>query len=164
MHVFALPAFTTSTVRIVAGALALLVALHGSAAAALSARGPLHTHAVARASSIVVLDDVRRGQAHAESAIDPAVLRHGHTHGATALRHHHALGDGSVVLADGEAALHAGDGDDAGCGATLAALVALLPSVVVWPPNGARDTTASRLAWVPQTHQPEPFERPPRSA
>jgi hypothetical protein len=164
MHVFAPPAFTTSAVRIIAAALALLVALHGSVAAALSARGPLHTHAVARAATIVVLDDVRRGPTHAGSAIDPAVLRHGHSHGASAaLRHHHSLGDASVVLDDGEAALHASDGDDAGGGATLAALVALLPSVVVWLPHGARDTAASRLAWVPRLHQPEPFERPPRS-
>lgn len=156
------PGFTTRPLRLVAGTLALLVALQGMAAVVLAARGPLHTHRPAR--TLVVLDDLRRGPAHVESALASAVLRHGHSHGGdTALRHLHAVGDASVTLAVGEAALHGGDVDDAGFGATLAALVALVPSVVAWLPHGARDVAASRLAWVPQTHLPEPFERPPRS-
>ncbi len=91
------------------------------------------------------------------------MLRHGHAHGANAaLRHQHAPGDTTVVLADGEAALHAGDGDDAGYAASLGGLIGIVPSLVAWLPLGARDVAASRLAWVPQTHHPEPFERPPR--
>ena len=90
------------------------------------------------------------------------MLRHGHSHGgSTAQRHPHAIGDASVALADGEASLHTGD--DAGYGTALGALIALVPSLVAWLPHGARDVAASRLAWVPQTHHPEPFERPPRS-
>ncbi len=164
VHRFAFLRFTTRTLRRVAGALALLVAMQGVVAVALSARGPLHTHAHAVDRAIVVLDDVRRAPAHSESATTAAGLRHGHSHGAnTALRHHHAIGDASVALADGEAALHTGDVDDAGYGTALGALIALVPSLVAWLPHGARDVAASRLAWVPQTHHPEPFERPPRS-
>ena len=158
-------ALTRRTLRRIAGALALLVALQGMAAVALSARGSLHTHAVAAASAIVVLEDVRRGSAHVASAVEAAVLRHGHDHGANAaLRHQHIPGDTSVRLADGEAALHAGDVDDAGYGTSIGVLIGLVPSVVAGLSHGARDVAASRLAWVPQTHHPEPLERPPRSA
>lgn len=155
---------TTRAFRLIALGLALLVALQGIATVALSARGSLHTHAAATAPTILALEDVRRGPTRGTSAIDGAALRHGHAHGAdAALRHRHADGDTSVVLADGEAALHAGDVDDGGFGASLGAFLALVPSVGAWLPRGARDVAASRLAWVPQTHHPEPLERPPRS-
>lgn len=157
--------FTTRTLRLIAFGLALLVALQGIAAVALSARGSLHSHAAAAAPTIVGLDDVRRGPRHGTSAIDAAVLRHGHAHGrSTSLRHPHAPGDDSVVLADGEAALHAGDVDDGSSGPSLGAFLAIVPRVVAWLARGAGDVAVSRLAWVPQTHHPELFERPPRSA
>ncbi len=144
--------------------MALLIAVHGVAGAALSARAPLHTHTDASKAAIVVLEDVRRGPAHSVTASEAALLRHGHSHDAgTALRHYHTLGDSSVTLADGEAALHADNVDDASYGAALGALIGLVPSVVAWLPHGMRDVAASRLAWVPQTHHPEPFERPPRA-
>ena len=155
---------TTRTLRLIAAGLALLVALQGMAAVAMSARGSLHTHAAAATPTILVLDDVRRGPTRGAPVIDAAVLRHGHAHGPSAsLRHLHAPGDASVVLADGEAALHAGDVDDGGSGASIGAFLALVPSVVAWLPRSDGDVAASRLAWVPQTHHPEPFERPPRS-
>ena len=157
-------AFTTRALRHIAGALALLVALQGMAAVALSARGSLHTHSAVAASAIVVLEDVRRGATRVQTAIEAAVLRHGHAHGANAaLPHQHAPGDASVVLADGEAALHAGHVDDAGNSSSLGGLIGIVPSVVARLRLGVRDVAASRLAWVPQTHHPEPFERPSRS-
>lgn len=149
--------------RLVAAALALLMTLQAIAAATLATLGPLHTHRAAPA--IVVLDDARRGPPHGPSAEAQAVRRHGHSHGgASTLRHHHAPGDTSVVLADGEAALHAGDLDDSGAGAALGALIGLVPSVVPWLPLGPPDVAATRRAWVPQTHLPEFPERPPRTA
>ncbi len=147
--------------RLVAVALALLMTLQAIAAAALATLGPLHTHRAAPA--FVVLDDARRGPPHGLSAETEAARRHGHSHaGASTLRHHHAPGDTSVVLADGEAALHAGDLDDSS--AALGALIGLVPSVVPWLPLGTRNVEATRRAWVPQTHLPEFPERPPRTA
>lgn len=118
--------------------------------------GPLHTH---RAPAvIVVLDDLRRGPAPTSSAAARAAERHGHEHG-TALRHHHGAGDASVDLAEG-AALQ-GDGDDGA--APLLALVAIVPGATGVAAPVVGDVAATRLAWVPRTHAPAPFERPPRS-
>ena len=136
--------------------LALVVVAHGAAAGVLSTLGRLHTHG--EPAAIVVLDDLRRGPAPTTSAAERAAERHGHAHGS-ALRHHHGAGDVSVDLADG-AALQ-GDGDDGA--ASLAAFVAIVPGAAgVAAPIGG-DVVADRLAWVPRTHAPAPFERPPRS-
>jgi hypothetical protein len=151
----------SGSIRAVAAALALLVTLHGLGASVLATLGPLHTHK--SAPSLVVLDDFRRGTWHAAVG-KRAAERHGHGHAAaTALRHHHAAGDASVNLAPGEAAQRL-DADDAGFGTGLAAIVALVPTALAWSPQAPRDVPAARLAWVPQTHHPEPFERPPRCA
>jgi hypothetical protein len=146
--------------RIVATALALFIALQGIGATFLATLGPLHTHKAS--ATFVVLDDFRRGPSHV-GASERAAERHGHSHGlGAAQRHPHATGDTSVNLAPGEA-VQALDADDAGFGATLAALVALVPAVPGWQPQAPRDVLAPGLAWVPQNHPPDPFERPPRS-
>ena len=151
-----------AAIRLVVVALALLIALQAIAVAVLATMGPSHTHR--DGPTVIVLDDVRRGPVHSETVKAPAALRHGHSHGdGSALRHHHATGDTSVMLADGEPPQGA-DVDDAGPGATLAALVALVPETGPWPSQEAADVRASRGGWVPQTHHPAPFERPPRSA
>ena len=144
---------SSAEARFVVLGLAFLIALQAVAAAALTTLGPLHTHRPG--STILVLD----------SAADGVARRHGHSHaGAAALRHHHAPGDTSVTLAGGEAALHAGDVDNAGGGAALGALIGLVPTVLAWLPQGARDVQATRRAWVPQIHHPDFPKRPPRSA
>lgn len=154
---------SSAEARFVVLGLAFLIALQAVAAAALTTLGPLHTHRPG--STILVLDDVRRGPSSGESAADGVARRHGHSHaGAAALRHHHAPGDTSVTLAGGEAALHAGDVDNAGGGAALGALIGLVPTVLAWLPQGARDVQATRRAWVPQIYHPDFPERPPRSA
>jgi hypothetical protein len=146
--------------RLVAGALALLIGLQGLGAAVVARLGPLHTHTAG--ATLVVLDDFRRGPSHV-SAGARAVERHGHAHGAaSALRHHHAVGDASVDLAPGEA-VHGIDADESGFGATLAALVALLPELPAWLPQAPGDVLAAGRAWVPQSQFPEPLQRPPRS-
>ncbi len=142
--------------------LALLMTLQAFAAAAFATLGPNHTHR--SAPTMLVLEDVRRGSTHGESAAVEAARRHGHSHDGTSLRHHHAPGDTTVSLADGEAALHAGDADDAGTGAALGALIGLVPGGVGWLPLDGRDVEAMRRAWVPQIHHPEFPERPPRAA
>jgi hypothetical protein len=152
--------FRSGPTRLVAGALALLIAVHGLGAVVLATLGPLHTHTPA--ATVVVLEDFRRGPSHASASEGP-VARHGHTHGARmALRHHHASDDVSVSLAAGEAGRSL-DADDAAFGAALAAFVGLVPSAAAWLPQASREVRAVRVAWVPQTHHPEPFERPPRS-
>ncbi len=141
----------------------LLMAIQALAAAAVATLGPMHTHR--NVPTMLVLEDVRRGPSHGEDAQAEAIRRHGHAHGgASASRHHHAPGDGTVTLADGEAALHAGDVDDAGSGAALGALIGLVPSVVAWLPHDASEVEAMPRAWVPQIHHPEFPERPPRIA
>ncbi|MDQ6639495.1 MAG: hypothetical protein M3Z15_07480, partial [Pseudomonadota bacterium] len=70
-------------------------------------------------------------------------------------------GDTSVDLAAGEAA-RVLDADDAGFGAALAAVVGLVTAAPPWWPQAPREVRATRCAWVPHTHHPEPFERPPR--
>ncbi len=146
--------------QLVAGALALLVALHGLGAVVLATLGPLHTHAAA--ATVVVLDDFRRVSMRVSTS-EQAVARHGHPHRAgTALRHHHAADDASVSLAGGDAGRSL-DADDAVFGTVLAGFVALLPSACAWQAQAPCDVRAVGLAWVPQTHHSEPFERPPRS-
>jgi hypothetical protein len=145
-------------IRLLALALALWVTLQGAGASVLATLGPLHTHKMPPA--FVVLDDFRRGSTHV-SASERASERHGHSHGA--LRHHHAAGDASMKLAAGEAAQGL-DGDDAGFATSLGAMIALVPAPLAWLPQTPRDVRAARHGWVPRTHLPEPFERPPRFA
>ena len=135
-------------------------ALHGIGAGVLATLGPLHTHAPDRVAA--VLDDGRRGPSHVPSTIERAALIYGHSHGdGSAARHHHPAGDPSVALAGDSLQ---GDSDDGGVGASLGAVLALVPAGIDWLPQAARDVQASRLAWVPRTRPPEPIEKPPRSA
>jgi hypothetical protein len=147
--------------RLIIGALALLIGLQGIGSSVFATLGPLHSHKAT--ATIVVLDDFRRGPSRV-AASERAVERHGHAHGtASTLRHHHAVGDASVNLAPGEA-VQGLDADEGGFGASLAALVALLPEAPGWLPQAPNDVLAARRAWVPQSHFPEPLQRPPRSA
>jgi hypothetical protein len=161
VHPLFFRASAAGPIRLVAGVLALLIALQGGAASLLATLGPLHAHKAP--AQLVVLDDIRRGSSPASPAIR-AAGRHGHVHGpGTAQRHHHAAGDTSVDLATGEAAQRL-DADDVGFSTTLAGVVGLIPAALAWLPQTGRDVWSARLAWVPQTHHPEPFERPPRLA
>ena len=150
----------TRRARWIAVALALLTTMQAFASSALATLGPLHTHR--GAPTVPLLEDVRRGPAHGIGATAAALERHGHAHaGLVAARHHHAPGDGSVALADGDGALHGGDVDDA-AGTALGALIGLVLSVVAWLPHGVGNVESARAAWVPHLHQPDLPERPPR--
>lgn len=142
--------------------LACLVPLQGLAASMFATIGPAHSHKVMAAT--IVLEDFRRAPAQLTAPPTHVATAFGHFHsGGSPLRHHHARGDGSVVLADSEALQSNGDGDDLSISPTLAMFVALLPSALVWLPTTADAVAASRTSWAPQTHHPALPERPPRA-
>ncbi|MEO8525652.1 MAG: hypothetical protein ABI460_13090 [Caldimonas sp.] len=141
--------------------LACLVPLHGLAAGMIAAIGPAHSH---KAMASIVLEDFRRAPAQITVLPTHVATAFGHFHAAgSSQRHHHARGDASVVLADGEALQSSGDGDDLGISPTLAMFVALLPSGIAWSPATLDAVAASHAPWVPETHHPALPERPPRA-
>jgi len=147
--------------RLLVLALAMVVMLHGFAAAYGATRGPAHVHRSAKGAQLVLLD-VRRSPAAAPAARghlagEPA---HGHAHVA---HHHHAPGDPSIVrLAKNPAdALSASD-DDATI-AALAALIALLPEPPIWQDPLVGHVATPAGSWAVLTHEGDPPDRPPRT-
>jgi len=156
-------AFSPTTRRLVACLLACLVPLQGLAAGMIAAVGPAHTHK--SMGTTLVLEDFRRAPASVSTLPTHVATSFGHFHNAdTPLRHHHARGDGSVVLADGAALQAAGDGDDAGISPSLAVFVALLPSAMASLTVAPDAAAAAHAPWTPQTHCPALPERPPRAS
>jgi hypothetical protein len=143
--------------------LAALLSLQGTAAAVAATLGPAHVHRSC-AGVRLVLDDLRRAV--------PTMARHehvatlvGHVHADTAShRHHHAAGDSSVVPLAGDAWNLLAQSDDATSGAALSALVAVLPEALDWhlPAMTHAAVTVAAPSW--RSHEPEPDERPPRTA
>lgn len=164
----AFPAFSPFGRRLVACLLAGLVSLQGLAAGMIAAVGPAHTHKpVATAHSTVatalVLEDFRRAPSQVWAPPVHVATAYGHFHATqAALRHHHARGDASVVLADGEAWQSNSDDEDLSISPTLALFVALLPSAMAPLLDAPAGTAASHAPWAPQTHHPALPERPPR--
>lgn len=149
------------TAQLVVWAMVALVPMQAVAAGMLTALGPAHTHRAMRA--IVVLDDVRRVSVHPVALPEHVATAFGHFHAGTPQRHQHAVGDPSVVVLD-DASQAAVNAADMSAGAALAAGVGLLPAGLAWlgPASGA--VHAACAAWSPQTHDPQPLERPPRAA
>ena len=140
--------------------LAAFVPLQGMAATALTTLGPAHVHAAVTGAPLE-LGDFRRAAARPAARPTHLDTVFGHFHGVgTPLRHPHARGDASVVLVPQQA----GDADEPSISPTLAVFVALLPSAALWSAPRSRGEAASRPLWAPRTHDPEPFERPPRVA
>jgi hypothetical protein len=155
-------AFSPFARRLVACLLACLVPLQGLAAGMIAAIGPAHSHKIV--ATAIVLEDFRRAPSQLAAPPTHVATAFGHFHaGETSQRHHHARGDASVVLADGEALPSSGDGDDLSISPTLAMFVALLPSGLAWLPATLDAVAASRAPWVPETHHPALPERPPRA-
>ncbi len=142
--------------------LACLVPLQGLAAGVIAAVGPAHTHQPMVTS--LVLEDFRRAPASVSTLPTHIATALGHFHGADApLRHHHARGEGSVVLADSAALQGAGDGGDVSISPSLAVFVALLPSAMASLPAAPDAAAAAHAPWAAQTHCPALPERPPRA-
>jgi hypothetical protein len=157
-----LSAFSPFARRLVACLLACLVPLQGLAATMIAAIGPAHSHKVM--ATAIVLEDFRRAPSQLVAPPTHVAIAFGHFHAAgSSQRHHHARGDASIVLADGEALQSNGDGDDLSISPTLAMFVALLSSALPWQPTALDAVAASRAPWVPETHHPALPERPPRS-
>lgn len=154
-----------TALRFVAALLAALIPLQGLAAAVLVAQGPLHVHR--STSSRVVFDDLRRSvpvRALLHGA--PAVSADGHVHGV-GQRHHHARGDASVERMERRldgAWAGAGADDELGSATPGAAFLAVLPGDAGPLVTTAGHAAASRAGWPLLTHDPRPFERPPRAA
>ncbi len=136
----------------------------------IAAVGPAHTHKLVATAqtpiaSALVLEDFRRAPAQAAAPPEHVAAAFGHFHATRApLRHHHARGDASVVLADGAALQTKGDGEELSTSPTLALFVALLPSAMVPLPAAPAEVAASHAPWSPQTHHPALPDRPPRAA
>ena len=163
MHRVSPFAFSPYTRRLVACLLACLVPLQGLAAGMIAAVGPAHTHKPM--ATTLVLEDFRRAPASVSTLPTHVATIFGHFHApATPLRHHHARGDASVILADGAALQSAGDSDDASIGPSLAVFVALLPSAITPLPAAPAAAMAAHAPWAPQTHCPALPERPPRAS
>ncbi len=141
-------------------ALVALLPLQAIAASMLAALGPLHTHRAK--TTIIVLEDVRRASTHTAALPMHVATAFGHFHSGAPQRHHHASGDASVQVVD-DGSQSAIDGEEMSA-ANLAATVALLPDLAVWLGRASGEVHAARAAWAPQTHEPEPLERPPRAA
>lgn len=142
----------------------MLIPLQGLAAVVTAAQGPLHTHRPARVH--LVLDDLRRSvPIGLSSSRTLDVSSPGHVHGIGA-RHHHARGDASVERSGraGMASTNPEPDDDVGALAASAAFLALLPGTTGPVDSAAGHVAASRNGWPPLTHDPRPFERPPRAA
>ncbi|MEP7058883.1 MAG: hypothetical protein ABI809_14040 [Caldimonas sp.] len=148
--------------RFVAWLLACLIPLQGIAAGVIGAAGPLHVHR-ATAASELVLTDFRRASAQSTApSIVHVASAFGHFHaGGKPLRHPHSRADRSVVAAPGEA--QAGAADESTLSPTLLVLVAPIPHVPVWAATTQREAFVARPSWRSLTHDPEPFERPPRA-
>jgi hypothetical protein len=162
VHRRSISAFSPLTRRLVACLLVCLVPLHGLAASMIAAIGPAHSHKIM--ATAIVLEDFRRAPTQLAAPPTHVATAFGHLHvGAGPQRHHHARGDASVVLADGEALQSNGDGDELSSSPTLAMFVALIPSALAWLPATPDAVAASRAPWAPQTHHPALPERPPRA-
>ena len=148
--------------------LAALVPLQGLAAGMIAAMGPAHTHKAVTARQTIVatalaLEDFRRAPTSVAAKPTHVATAFGHFHATQApLRHHHARGDDSVVLADGAALQSNGGGEELSISPTLALFVARLPSAMASLPAAPVAAAASHAPWAPQTHCPALPERPPR--
>jgi hypothetical protein len=146
--------------------LACLIPLQGMAAAVVTTIGTQHSHKVVVEEKLE-LSDFRRGVSNLapRAAQAHAALGLGHFHAADKpLRHFHPRSDTSVVRVDGGGFEGAADGDDLSISPAIGAFVAILPCAAAWPAPSSRSALASHDPWRPRTHEPTPFERPPRAA
>jgi hypothetical protein len=68
-----------------------------------------------------------------------------------------------VLLVDDGASQQADEANDATVASELAG-IAMLPSTLAWFPVADRKAPATSDVWPSLTHDPEPLEKPPRSA
>ena len=156
-------AFTRRCTRIlVLWLLATVLPLQGAAVGVFAAMGPAHIHLRADVAPRV-LEDFRRWrpapvpQAHVFTS-----LGHFHAIGAPQ-RHYHGFDDASVVRTGDDGPLSSPDADEA-TSASLASVLALLPTPMAWAPPTAPDARATRPRWQPQTGFIALLERPPKAA
>jgi hypothetical protein len=149
--------------HLVAWLLIALLPLQGMAACALATRGPLHTHRVEL--QLLVLEDVRRAPVAASASPVHIATAFGHFHAAgTPLRHYHRFDDTTVMAADDGGLGQAGNAGNSALDHGAGAIDGLLPTSPGWVSQAAAQTRAFHVAWAWLTFEPEPFERPPRSA
>jgi len=136
--------------------------MQAMAAGVIAAAGPSHHHVPATAARLV-LDDFRRAPVRLVAVETHLATAFGHFHGgASPERHHHAAGDASVVVDDGDLA-QAGEGDDISVSPSLGVFLGLISAPPGWHATALPARPASRPRWTPQTHHPDFPERPPRA-
>jgi hypothetical protein len=149
--------------RLVVWLLALLVLAQSVGASVLTTLGPAHVHKVAPETVGLEYFDFRRLPTGLNSRPTHVPTAFGHFHAdGQPYRHYHRSDDSSVVLLDGGTSQQADEASDATFAAALAAM-ALLPPSLAWSSGAVRAAPAESLAWPSLTHDPEPFEKPPRA-
>jgi hypothetical protein len=139
--------------------MACLVLVQATAVSVWSTLGPAHTHEPT--SRLVVLEDFRRAPSHLAHRPTHVLTGLGHFHRVDAAqRHYHQRDDGSVTLAHDGASQLADEND--GAAGPAVTLLALLPSLSVWPAGRDPSAPVAGAAWPLITDDPRPFERPPR--
>lgn len=140
--------------RLLVWLLIVALPLQSVALGALAAQGPLHVH---KKQSAAALIDFRR---QAEGAVALPL----HVHGwlgiahASALRHHHAAGDASVVASADDPG--AGDGHAA---PLMGDFLPLLPALPAWAPPRIAQRRPAEPACAFATRFAPRLERPPRA-
>jgi hypothetical protein len=146
---------THQLLQLAAAWLVVVLALQGWAAVVARVAGPQHTHQTAHNTAGAVAVVWVHGAA--ASVHDH---RHDHDHSGEAQRHHHGVGDTSVVATPGDAQLQ--DALDA-AGAALAAAFALLAtSALLRLPTSTSRVWRAAPAWAWQTAHSLPLQRPPQ--
>jgi hypothetical protein len=143
--------------------LACLVGIQGMAVGALAAKGPAHTHGATAAANFVLYDFRRAGSMRRAASEKHFAIVIGHFHQVDApMRHHHTRHDVTVVRSGAE--MQPDAFDDRTISPSLAALVALPCGEPATQRALVADALPMQTGWAMLTHDPEPFERPPRSA
>jgi hypothetical protein len=151
--------------------LAGVLPLQGMTAAAFTMLGPAHTHEAATQAQPLRLVDFRRhvaGIAPHSHALEHAAMHEtatsGHAHASAApQRHWHAHDDAQVLDPDDASALQRLDNDDGhGLSASLATVLAWVPSHPAWAAQAASAQRACAALWAPSCGAIERLERPPR--
>ncbi len=142
--------------------LACLIALQGLSVNYWVAKGPAHIHRDTRVT--LVLEDVRRVGSSLFAARPLAESWLGHHHG-TALRHHHAASDSSMVLMEVDRIADAAS-EDSGVALEIAvaAFIAVVMLSFTWTPSSLSHRRESYATWQPSFETARLIERPPQRA
>jgi hypothetical protein len=135
--------------------LVVVLALQGWAAVVTRVAGPQHTH---RAAHITAGAGVV-AWVHGATAVAQD-HSHDHDHGGVAQRHHHGVGDTSVVASPGDAQLQ--DALDTAAAALAEAFALLATSALLRLPTSTSRVWRAAVAWAWQTAHSLPLQRPPQ--